>query len=58
MPHSSTPSRPTGMDEDLLAELNQPVHEPMARAEWLLVIISMALGLTLLAGLAWWVQNG
>jgi len=51
-------SGPAGLDEDLLAELNRPVTEPMARAEWLLVSISMALGLALLVGLAWWVRNG
>jgi hypothetical protein len=41
---------------DLLAELNQPALEPMARAEWLLVSISMGVGLVLLGGLAWWVR--
>ncbi len=30
----------------------------MTRAEWLLVGISIALGLVLLASLAWWVQRG
>jgi len=58
MAHSPSQSDPTGLDEDLLAELNRPVVEPMARAEWLLVGSSMALGLALLAGLAWWVRNG
>lgn len=57
MQHSPSPAQ-TDSTEDLLAELNHPPTEPMTRAEWLLVGVSIALGLVLLGGLAWWVQRG
>jgi hypothetical protein len=56
--HPSPSPAQTDSTEDLLAELNHPPAEPMTRAEWLLVGISIALGLVLLASLAWWVQRG